>query len=127
MKRTKTKRMWTAVVDRARNVSLERLAAPLLIVLLARVPMAFAVCYIQSNIVSTAVSNMLSVAQTCSDSVKNNGESDVDCGGPLCSACNVGKACDKNGDCASNFCDNSVCGMLKDPFLVDPATKSYVL
>jgi hypothetical protein len=42
---------------------------------------------------------------TCSDGVKNGGETDVDCGGPGgCPHCANGKSCRVNGDCASNHC-----------------------
>jgi len=39
----------------------------------------------------------------CTDGVRDNDESDVDCGGH-CGHCARGKACESNSDCASNNC-----------------------
>jgi formylglycine-generating enzyme required for sulfatase activity len=36
--------------------------------------------------------------------VKNHGETDIDCGGPSCAKCGVGKKCGGNGDCTSARC-----------------------
>src|SRR5262249_14623933 len=47
-------------------------------------------------------------APTCSDGMMNQGESDVDCGGP-CTKCTVGKACGQPGDCASGNCSSKLC------------------
>ncbi len=47
---------------------------------------------------------------TCSDGVKNGGESDVDCGGPSCPGCADGLACFIDRDCANRFCKDGVCG-----------------
>ncbi|CAF1498285.1 unnamed protein product [Adineta ricciae] len=42
---------------------------------------------------------------TCSDSLRNQDESDVDCGGTACTAkCANGLSCGKNADCTSAFC-----------------------
>ncbi|MCS6901366.1 MAG: hypothetical protein RMJ98_17110, partial [Myxococcales bacterium] len=48
-------------------------------------------------------------APTCSDTVKNGSETDVDCGGPICPKCGLGKNCDGNGDCISNQCVGGKC------------------
>lgn len=45
---------------------------------------------------------------TCDDGSKNQGESDVDCGGP-CEACPAGQACDSSSDCATQACLAGVC------------------
>lgn len=45
---------------------------------------------------------------TCDDGILNQGESDVDCGGP-CKVCTDGYKCTKNLDCVSNNCVNNVC------------------
>ena len=45
---------------------------------------------------------------SCSDGVKNQDETDVDCGGQ-CKECGEGKACKVDDDCASNYCLNSTC------------------
>ena len=41
---------------------------------------------------------------TCSDGVKNGHETDVDCGGPDCPPCAVGRGCLSRTDCASAIC-----------------------
>ncbi|HKO52278.1 MAG TPA: hypothetical protein VJV79_31435 [Polyangiaceae bacterium] len=53
---------------------------------------------------------------SCSDSVLNQGETAVDCGGPVCrlnvtplGTCANGQACAVNEDCTSLFCSNLVC------------------
>ncbi|HYQ03078.1 MAG TPA: DUF4215 domain-containing protein [Polyangiaceae bacterium] len=53
---------------------------------------------------------------SCSDSVLNQGETAVDCGGPVCrlnvsplGTCANGQACTVNEDCTSMFCNNLVC------------------
>ncbi len=46
----------------------------------------------------------------CTDGVKDGQESDIDCGGPVCSHCLGGKTCDTNSDCLSGVCSvNHVC------------------
>ncbi|MEK6963010.1 MAG: CARDB domain-containing protein [Nanoarchaeota archaeon] len=45
---------------------------------------------------------------SCTDGVKNQGESDVDCGGP-CPACVNTKKCVKSKDCKSGNCISGVC------------------
>lgn len=44
------------------------------------------------------------VAQTCTDAVKNEGETDLDCGGSSCPRCALGKSCTADRDCASGRC-----------------------
>ena len=48
-------------------------------------------------------------AASCSDGVKNNGESDIDCGGASCAKCGTGKSCTVASDCQSGVCTGSVC------------------
>src|SRR6185369_4806665 len=40
---------------------------------------------------------------TCSDGIKDDAESDVDCGG-LCKPCDDGRRCFGDGDCLSGHC-----------------------
>ena len=47
-------------------------------------------------------------APTCSDNIKNQDESDVDCGGS-CDKCENGKTCASDKDCATGECTNGVC------------------
>ncbi len=45
----------------------------------------------------------------CDDGKKNGGETDVDCGGPDCPPCVLGKACAAGGDCVGGECADGVC------------------
>ena len=49
------------------------------------------------------------VFATCGDNVKNGDETDVDCGGGLCTTCNSGKACRLATDCRSKICSSGIC------------------
>jgi plastocyanin len=49
------------------------------------------------------------VSPGCLDKTKNGSETDVDCGGPECAPCALGKACDQGSDCASAICTGNVC------------------
>lgn len=56
------------------------------------------------------------VAATCSDAIKNQDESGVDCGG-VCPKCAAGTACKSNSDCISNICSNNTCVTTAPPTL----------
>jgi pentapeptide repeat protein len=45
---------------------------------------------------------------SCTDGVKDNDESDVDCGGG-CGQCNIGQVCAQDQDCMSFACPSGVC------------------
>ncbi len=47
---------------------------------------------------------------TCSDGIKNQDESDVDCGGICGRTCMTGKRCITSADCTSSLCNNGLCG-----------------
>jgi hypothetical protein len=49
------------------------------------------------------------VAAACTDSVQNQGETDIDCGGGRCPPCVVGKTCLGAPDCASGLCQAGLC------------------
>lgn len=52
------------------------------------------------------------VAATCFDDIKDNGETDIDCGNTAessCSACKPGQKCDEDSDCTTNICTSSIC------------------
>jgi hypothetical protein len=53
--------------------------------------------------------NLRCLAPTCSDNVKNEMETDVDCGGPNCTPCLVGKQCIATSDCVSQICTGGIC------------------
>lgn len=48
-------------------------------------------------------------APTCTDGVRNGGETDVDCGGPECNRCEAGRSCSVDDDCLSDDCDSGTC------------------
>ena len=53
----------------------------------------------------TPVACVDSGTPTCSDGIKNQDETDVDCGGATCNKCDVGEICTQDSDCASGSCD----------------------
>ena len=46
---------------------------------------------------------------SCDDGELSGAETDVDCGGPTCDACGLGKACLEGRDCESGFCEGGSC------------------
>jgi hypothetical protein len=48
---------------------------------------------------------------TCSNGIKDNAETDVDCGGDLCGSCSDGQLCIIGSDCASGVC-NGTCSQI---------------
>ncbi len=55
---------------------------------------------------SPAVSRCISAA--CADGLQNGTETDIDCGGADCPACDVGQACDSDVECTSLNCLDGV-------------------
>src|SRR4051794_9615794 len=53
--------------------------------------------------------NKVVVFPNCNDNIKNGDETDVDCGGGLCTTCNSGKACRLATDCRSKLCLDGAC------------------
>jgi hypothetical protein len=53
--------------------------------------------------------NSTCVGSSCANGVKDGSETDVDCGGPACAACIVGKSCAQASDCASMHCTSDHC------------------
>ena len=45
----------------------------------------------------------------CDDGKKNGYETDTDCGGPHCGACDIGQSCKEPSDCISNECSGNIC------------------
>ena len=45
----------------------------------------------------------------CTDKTKNGDETDVDCGGSVCSGCGAGKTCKVNTDCKEGICTGGSC------------------
>jgi len=48
------------------------------------------------------------VKPTCTDQIRNQDETDVDCGGS-CKQCGDGKRCKLDTDCANNYCFQGIC------------------
>ncbi len=57
----------------------------------------------QSDNCDTTVAHVCK-APTCIDGILNEGETDIDCGGPSCGGCVNGKKCVGDGDCISQGC-----------------------
>ncbi|MEM6290118.1 MAG: hypothetical protein AAGA54_02600 [Myxococcota bacterium] len=51
-------------------------------------------------------------APTCDDGVQNGDETDTDCGGDVCPACDPGESCEEGDDCASGGCTDDACNAL---------------
>ena len=49
------------------------------------------------------------VVNTCNNDQKDGDETDVDCGGSRCKACDLGKQCKVEGDCATGACSEGRC------------------
>lgn len=49
-------------------------------------------------------------SNSCTNTIKDNNETDVDCGG-TCSACANGLICNVNADCSSNLCTSNICSV----------------
>ncbi len=61
----------------------------------------------------------------CSNGIKGRRETDVDCGGPDCPRCAVGKVCGRNEDCASATCESGFCVDTPDPGGDAPTCEEY--
>jgi len=67
-------------------------------------------CTASRDCESTFCKNNICAEPTCTDKVKNQDETGVDCGGS-CSPCDVGVACDSNDDCSGHYCTvDKACG-----------------
>ena len=49
------------------------------------------------------------VIGSCTDGQKNQDETDIDCGGLLCTPCSEGRACVVNEDCITRICTDGMC------------------
>lgn len=70
-------------------------------------------CSIDDDCVSDVCEDGVCQEPDCEDGVKNQGESDIDCGDP-CPPCELGKDCVREDDCISGYCDNGVCAERPD-------------
>ena len=65
-------------------------------------------CLYNSDCESFSCNGDVCIAATCTDAIKNNGESDIDCSG-LCDKCDLGSSCEIDDDCESGICDSGKC------------------
>ena len=65
-------------------------------------------CY-TANEMPAEIASCQDVLPYCYDKIINQDETDVDCGGLVCDACRLGKACFKDRDCAEGSCIKGKC------------------
>ncbi len=70
---------------------------------------AGSMCEVSADCVSINCENGICAEATCTDSIINQGESDIDCGGNYCDACIEGMSCVYHRDCASGYCTSKIC------------------
>ena len=58
----------------------------------------------QSSVCDTGAATPVCMAPTCTDTVKNGAETDVDCGGTCTTKCANSKGCQAHTDCTSTYC-----------------------
>ena len=68
----------------------------------------------------------IGVAKTCTDTFQNKDETDVDCGGTICSPCDLGQSCSINNDCVSNNCDAGTCAIIPSCDVTFSETINYL-
>jgi len=62
-----------------------------------------------STTTSTSTTSSTTLAGTCFDGIKNQDETDIDCGGNICVQCAPGEDCLEPADCTSSVCQSMVC------------------
>ncbi len=67
------------------------------------------ICGVPTDCASLNCVTGVCAAATCMDGIKNDQESDIDCGGAICTPCADGQACGAGSDCASKSCDGTLC------------------
>ncbi|HEY4159931.1 MAG TPA: cellulose binding domain-containing protein, partial [Polyangiaceae bacterium] len=66
-------------------------------------------CVANTDCASGKCTSLVCQVPSCTDGVKNNGESDIDCGGSNCAKCAATKACTLASDCVTGVCTGNVC------------------
>jgi len=66
-------------------------------------------CLSGSDCPSGICSQGICAQPSCMDTIKNGSETDVDCGGPVCTKCTVGMSCSAGSDCLSGACSGGIC------------------
>jgi len=69
------------------------------------------ICAVNGDCVSgnCSASAKVCLAPSCTDTIRNQGETAVDCGGSSCPPCAAGQTCSSGSDCASLVCGTGVC------------------
>ena len=67
------------------------------------------VCFTGADCSSGVCQNEQCQLPTCSDGVKNGGETGIDCGGTTCGKCGTGQGCTSATDCLSGKCTSNLC------------------
>ncbi|MBS3176871.1 fibronectin type III domain-containing protein, partial [Candidatus Woesearchaeota archaeon] len=67
------------------------------------------VCLSDIDCLNGACINGTCSSNTCNDTIKNGGETGIDCGGSCAQQCSNGELCVDNNDCASGFCQYGMC------------------
>ncbi|MBM4397526.1 MAG: hypothetical protein FJ087_17800 [Deltaproteobacteria bacterium] len=65
-------------------------------------------CVAGTDCPSGVCKNAKCAPASCTDKVRNGGETGIDCGGP-CPGCPIGDPCNESGDCETGFCDGTKC------------------
>jgi hypothetical protein len=66
-------------------------------------------CVVDDDCAGEACVQSTCVPLSCTDGAMNDGETDVDCGGPECASCADGLACQVDSDCESGTCEDGLC------------------
>ncbi len=61
------------------------------------------------NADETDACTSLCAAPACDDTIQSGLETDVDCGGPMCTGCEIDQVCSEGVDCLSGSCDMGLC------------------
>ena len=67
-------------------------------------------CVVNTDCATNLCSNgicAINSNSTCTNSIKDSTETDVDCGGSCGPTCQTGKLCLRNSDCQGNYCDST--------------------
>jgi len=103
------KRILIVVALNAQNVKICRLAK---IIVIASAKFAKRMCVFVSieRLENVNIENpFVSAAESCKDNIKNQDETDIDCGGNKCPKCEDEKICHEDCDCLSRECKNYTC------------------
>ncbi len=106
----KMKVILIVAVLNVQNVNRWKCAGLIVIVSVMLVEMVHVRVSIKCFYISYAICSLFSAPASCNDTIQNQDETDIDCGGHICPKCNDTKSCNQSSDCISNICSsNHVC------------------